>query len=109
MLPQVGQGALAVECRADDDAMRARLDAIDDRDVREAVTAERAFLARLGSGCSLPVAASARVAADGVEIEGLVASYDGARTARATLADSDPIRAGEQLADTLQQTFGQVA
>src|SRR6185503_12732791 len=47
MVPQVGQGALAVECRTDDGESRARLDAIDDASVHAAVTAERAFLAAL--------------------------------------------------------------
>ncbi len=84
MVPQVGQGALAVECRADDHATRQQLAVIDDEDVRDAVEAERAFLAELGSGCSLPVGAHARVVErtyDGrtVAIEGLIASYDGAR------------------------------
>ena len=57
----VGQGALAVECRADDDATRERLAAIDDVDAHTAVRAERAFLAELGGGCSLPCAAYATV------------------------------------------------
>jgi hydroxymethylbilane synthase len=59
MLPQVGQGALAVECRADDTATRTALAAIDDARVRRAVEAERAFLAELGGGCTLPVGAHA--------------------------------------------------
>ncbi len=57
MLPQVGQGAIGVECRADDDGTRAALAAIDQPDAHTAVSAERAFLARLGSGCDLPVGA----------------------------------------------------
>ena len=59
MLPQVAQGALAVECRADDEATAAALGAIDDADVRVVVEAERAFLAELGGGCTLPVGAHA--------------------------------------------------
>jgi hydroxymethylbilane synthase len=65
MLPQVGQGALAVECRADDDATRGLLAAIDDADAHLAVTAERAFLAELGGGCSMPVGAHAHVVRPG--------------------------------------------
>ena len=60
LLPQVAQGALAVECRADDEETRALLEAIDDRLAHRAVTAERAFLAELGGGCTLPVGALAR-------------------------------------------------
>ena len=48
MLPQVGQGAIGVECRAGDDDARAALEAVDDPDTRTEVTAERAYLARLG-------------------------------------------------------------
>jgi len=59
MLPQVAQGALAVECRDDDDATRGALAAIDDLAVRALVEAERAFLAELGGGCTLPVGAHA--------------------------------------------------
>ena len=59
LLPQVAQGALAVECRADDDEVRRVLGAIDDAVAHRAVTAERAFLAALGGGCTLPVGALA--------------------------------------------------
>ena len=55
MLPQAAQGALAVECRADDDAARKALVAIDDRTAHLEVLAERAYLAELGGGCTLPV------------------------------------------------------
>ena len=59
MLPQVAQGALAVECRADDGATRRTLAVLDDPQVRREVEAERAFLAELGGGCTLPVGAFA--------------------------------------------------
>jgi hydroxymethylbilane synthase len=78
MLPQVGQGAIAVECRESDPIALELLAAVDDRDVRECVEAERAFLARLGGGCDLPVGALARLpGGDGIFIDGLVASPDG--------------------------------
>ncbi len=59
MVPQVGQGALAVECRDDDAVTREALAAIDAPGVAPLVTAERAFLAELGGGCTLPVGANA--------------------------------------------------
>jgi hydroxymethylbilane synthase len=59
MVPQVGQGAVAVQCRADDEAALAALRAIDHSPTRIAVECERAFLAELGSGCALPVGAHA--------------------------------------------------
>ncbi len=61
MVPQVGQGALAVECRADDKATRARLAAIESAIDRGLVDLERAFLAELGGGCDLPVGAHAHL------------------------------------------------
>jgi len=114
MVPQVGQGALAVECRADDHATRQQLAVIDDEDVRDAVEAERSFLADLGSGCSLPVGAHARVVErtyDGrtVAIDGLIASYDGARVCRSSMTHADPRVAGRELAVELREMFGVVA
>ena len=77
MLPQVAQGALAVECRADATDLRSLLASLDDRDTPIAVEAERAFLAELGGDCDLPVGAHAVVDGDDVAIEALVASVDG--------------------------------
>jgi hydroxymethylbilane synthase len=77
-LPQVGQGAIAVECRAGDGPVEAALAAIDDPVVRACVSAERAYLAHLGGGCDLPVGAYARL--DGgrvLGVEALLASLDG--------------------------------
>jgi hydroxymethylbilane synthase len=94
MLPQAGQGAIGVECRADDAGVLDALAAIDDPGARVAVTAERAFLARLGGGCDLPVGAYARRwdADATLVVEGLLASADGRvvlrSSARGPLADA---------------------
>lgn len=108
MLPQVAQGALAVECRGDDDPSRAALATIDDTDVRRAVDAERAFLARLGGGCSMPVGALAAVVGPLVEIEALFAAPDGRWVRRAHAADADPAVAGRSVADTLLATVDEI-
>jgi hydroxymethylbilane synthase len=111
MLPQVAQGALAVECRADDADTLALLAAIEDAAVRRPVDAERAFLAELGGGCSLPVGAHASVMADAevtiapVTIEGLLATPDGRSIVRTTDTDADPDAAGRRVAATLQAMF----
>jgi len=102
MLPQVAQGALAVECRDDDDETRARLAAIDDVNAHRAVDAERAFLAELGGGCDQPVGALAHVSDAGIEIEGMVASADGRVLVRETVRDADPETAGRALAAALR-------
>jgi hydroxymethylbilane synthase len=81
MLPAPAQGALALECRADDTDLIELLGALDDPASRTAVTAERALLAELAAGCSAPVAALAEIAEgdDGPEIylRGAVFSPDG--------------------------------
>ena len=59
-LPAVGQGALGIECRRDDAATRALLEWLDDPATHRAVLAERAALAALEGGCTLPMAAWAR-------------------------------------------------
>jgi hydroxymethylbilane synthase len=77
MLPQVGQGALAIECRADDDNTASLLAQLEDPAARRPVDAERAFLAQLGGGCDLPVGAYATEDDGILNIEGLLASLDG--------------------------------
>jgi hydroxymethylbilane synthase len=77
MLPQVGQGALAVEIRAADEATAAVLATIDRPALRTAVEAERAFLTALGGGCQLPCGALAEVAGDEVRVDGLLPATDG--------------------------------
>jgi hydroxymethylbilane synthase len=86
VLPQVGQAALAVECRADDARVRTALAVIEDGPSRRAVDAERGFLAELGGDCSVPAAAYAEVAGGGTDadltVRGLVATVDGAALVR---------------------------
>lgn len=110
MLPQVAQGALAVECREGDARAREVLAAIDDPDVRAAVVAERAFLARLGGGCDLPVAAHARPGPVGrLVVEGLVARTDGSLVVRRSTEGQGKEAAalGRALADSVMRAGGQ--
>jgi hydroxymethylbilane synthase len=110
MVPQVGQGALAVECRAGDDATRALLAAIEHGPSRRAVDAERGFLVELGGDCSLPAAAHATVSGTPAEVvvRGLVASEDGAIVIRHELRGpaADGPRLGGSLARTLLDDQG---
>lgn len=100
-LPAPGQGALAVQCRAEDGTMRAHLSALDDPAVRAATDAERAFLEGLGGGCLAPIAAHGVVVGDTLALDGLVASEDGRRIVRVTRRGSvEQARTlGLQLAD----------
>jgi hydroxymethylbilane synthase len=81
MVPAVGQGCVAIECRIDDDHTRDILAVIDDAPSRQAVEHERAFLAELGSGCSLPVGAYD----DGEKMLVYLASDDGKKHHFATV------------------------
>jgi hydroxymethylbilane synthase len=102
MLPQAGQGALAIECRADDAATAAMLAAIEDRAARRAVDAERGFLVGLGGDCDLPAGALAAAGPTGeVVLEGVLADDDGRRVRRATLRGEDPGATGAALAELL--------
>jgi len=75
-LPAPGQGAITVQCRADDQATLALLRAIDDAATRAAVEAERGFLGALGSGCTLPVGAYATIEAELVVLRAMIAATD---------------------------------
>ena len=105
MLPQAGQGALAVECRAGDGAVLETLAAIEHRASRLAVDAERAFLAELGGDCTVPAGAWAAVGADGlIDLTGLVASPDGQAVARERRSGDDPAELGRSVARLLLET-----
>jgi hydroxymethylbilane synthase len=99
MLPAPGQGALAVQCRADDPAVRPLLAAIDHPAVRRATTAERAFLAALGGGCSAPVAALGQIDAAGeILLQGLISTTGGEQTIRVITRGVDALALGQAAA-----------
>jgi hydroxymethylbilane synthase len=108
MVPQVGQGALAVECRSDDDVTRAALVEIEHRDSRRAVDAERAFLAELGGDCDLPAGAYATTSR-GLQLEGLLASLDGRVILRHRAEGEDPEALGRSVARHLLDHGGGLA
>jgi hydroxymethylbilane synthase len=89
MLPAPGQGALAVQCRAEDDGTRSHLAVLDDAAARVPTTAERSFLSELGGGCAAPIAALGEPFEGGrrrhLRLSGLVASLDGRRVVRGTV------------------------
>ena len=106
-VPQVGQGAIAVECRADDRAVLETLLAMEHGPSRRAVDAERAFLAELGGDCSLPAGAHADEApGGGLELTGLVASLDGRELIRDTRRGRDPETLGRSVARHLLDECG---
>ncbi|HEY7067245.1 MAG TPA: hydroxymethylbilane synthase [Chloroflexota bacterium] len=94
-LPAVGQGALAVQCRADDTATRALLAPLDDAATHAAAQAERALLAALGGGCKVPIAAYAHLHDGELHLDGMVAVPDGSQVLRDSL--SAPLAAAAPL------------
>ena len=82
-LPAVGQGALAIETRADDKEMQAMLEFLRDENTVRCARAERSFLARVEGGCQVPVGVYATInASDALEVEAVIASLDGKRLYR---------------------------
>ncbi len=81
-LPPPGQGALALETRAEDDATRALLAPLNDPDTVAAITAERAFQAAIGGGCSVPIGAYATLRGDILTLQAVIASPDGLQVTR---------------------------
>jgi hydroxymethylbilane synthase len=107
ILPAPGQGALAVQCRANDEAARDCLAAIDHLPTRRAVSAERAFLKALGGGCSAPIAAYAHGTNGGVlKICGLVVARNGQQAVHVFNKGDDPHKLGAALA---QEAFNRGA
>jgi hydroxymethylbilane synthase len=106
VLPQAGQGTLAIECRADDEGTRSRLAAVDHEPSRRRLLAERAFLAELGGDCDIPAGAYAVVDGDGVRVEGLIASLDGHVVLRHTVRGDDPEATGRAVARFLLDDAG---
>jgi hydroxymethylbilane synthase len=102
LLPAPGQGALAIQCRADDEQTLRWLSTIEHLATQREVSAERAFLSCLGGGCSLPVGALAEGRGSEITLRGVIASPDGAHILRLAATGDNPVRVGQELA---QQAF----
>ncbi len=102
-LPAIGQGALGIETRMDDEEVEERIRFLNDPPSAVAISAERAFLRKLGGGCQVPVAAFAQTSGIILRINGLVATTDGKTITRhvleGTLKESESL--GTRLANIL--------
>ncbi len=100
MLPAPAQGALGIQCRANDQIVREILAGLDHLPTRQAVEAERAFLNALDSGCRLPVAALAQIEGNILKLTGRVISLDGLEmiTVEASASVNDGAQLGRDLA-----------
>lgn len=101
ILPAPGQGAMSIQCRSDANVTLNLLTAIDHLPTSLAVSAERVFLAGLGGGCAVPVAAYAEVASQTskITLTGLVSSLDGKKSIRVSGEGIDAVELGKKLAE----------
>lgn len=108
-LPAVGQGALGIECRTEDDATREAIELLNDDEALTCVTAERAVMAAVGGNCHMPVAALAVHEGASLRLRAMLAEPDGtrARTGERQIAwPSDPTeaeRVGRDLGEELRR------
>jgi hydroxymethylbilane synthase len=103
-LPAAGQGAIAVQIRADDEQMRALLAPLNDVETWCQVRAERAFLAALEGGCQVPIGALAQQHGEGLMLHGLIADMHGRRIVRGAhpIDPTNPELSGIRLANELR-------
>ena len=106
LLPQVGQGALAIECRTDDAVAATLLASISNQESMNTVGAERAFLAELGAGCDLPIAAHAVMDHGEILLTGAMSSFDGTTLLRDSGRSTDGLTLGASLARCLRDDQG---
>ncbi|MEA2083605.1 MAG: hydroxymethylbilane synthase [Thermodesulfobacteriota bacterium] len=109
MLPAVGQGAVGIELRKEDEELLKGLSFLDDRDTAVAVTAERGFLKRLEGGCQVPIGAFAEIENGRVTLTGLVAEVDGGKVIRESVSGSmtDAESLGRNLAEEILKLGGE--
>ena len=105
MCPAAGQGALAVEIRAGDSAVREHLLFLDDADTRAATTCERALLNKLGGGCQVPIGALAEIQ-HGLHLDAVIADPDGSKVLRESCQGDDPVQLGESVGEVLLRRGG---
>lgn len=108
-LPSAGQGALALETRAEDAEVIRIVSGLADPDAVAAISAERAFLARLEGGCQVPVGALARMDGQVLVLKGLIADVEGRRLVRGSTQGKprEAARIGLDLAETLLASGGE--
>ncbi|MBI1921612.1 MAG: hydroxymethylbilane synthase [Geobacter sp.] len=107
-IPAIGQGALGIECRLDDEELKSTIDFFNHPDTAHAVRAERALLWRCEGGCQVPIAAHGTVSGNELSLVGFVASVDGSRSVRGEITGpaEDCEKLGIALAEQLLKDGG---
>ncbi|MFD2169032.1 hydroxymethylbilane synthase [Tumebacillus lipolyticus] len=100
-IPAVGQGALAIQCRSDDQEIREILSVLDNEQTRRIVTAERTVLGQLNGGCQIPIGAYAETVDGELKLTGIVGSADGLTLLKETATGTDPVALGQAVAERL--------
>lgn len=102
LIPAIGQGALGIECRADDEELLALLKQVHNEDVADCVIAERTFLERMNGSCQVPIGGYATKSSDGtIEFTGLIMSPDGKERYEHTERGENPVEIGEKVTEVL--------
>ncbi|MFJ7936420.1 hydroxymethylbilane synthase [Sporosarcina sp. NPDC096371] len=101
-IPAVGQGALAIECRADDQELLAELAKISDDKTWKEVEAERTFLSEMDGSCQVPIAGFAEFDGTNLELTGFIASPDATQIFKQSFVSADPVEAGKEVAKILR-------
>jgi len=106
MCPAAGQGALGIEIREGDAAMREHLRFLDDAAARATTTCERALLNKLGGGCQVPIGAFAEEENGVLRLTGICARPDGTELIREVQTGTDPVELGERTGETILRRGG---
>ena len=108
-LPAIGQGALAIEIRQDDEVLSEMLEPLHDPQTATEIAGERAFLTAMGGGCHVPVACHGELSKGSLSLVGLVASLDGSVCSRKHLqgAPENAAPLGRKLAEQIRKAGGQ--
>lgn len=104
LVPAIGQGALGIECRADDEELLQLLAKVHNKDVADCVAAERTFLKQMNGSCQVPIGGYATKDDAGViEFTGLIMSPDGKERYQHTAHGTDPVQLGEEVTRVLKE------
>lgn len=104
LIPAIGQGALGIECRADDTELLELLQQVHNQEVADCVTAERTFLKAMDGSCQVPIGGYASINEQNeIEFTGLIMSPDGKERYEHTVSGTDPVALGEQVSEVLNE------
>lgn len=104
LLPAIGQGALGIECRSDDEELLELLKEVHNKDVEKCVTAERTFLAEMDGSCQVPIGGYATInSQQQIEFTGLIMTPDGTERYEHTSIGESPTELGKEVSRVLKE------